>query len=207
MILSALAGEHAPTAVKDPSEAVNVHIADALSGLKAVTDGAHGVIADIGSGCGVPALVLAVALPQSQVVAVESQRRKCDFIEESAADAGITNLTTAWARAEEWFEGIDQCDVVTSRALADLPVVLEYSAPLLSDCGRAIAWKGRLEDGELERGTAAAKTLNLTPPHAATVEPWEGGGRRHIVTTQRDGDLPDGFPRRAGMATKRPLGS
>ena len=206
-ILMSLSGEHAPTAVKNPSEGVNVHIADSLSGLTAVRAGNHDRIADIGSGCGVPALILAVALPEAEVVAVESQRRKCEFIEEAAALAGLPNVSTAWARAEEWTEGHVGCDVVTARALADLPVVMEYAAPLLRTDGRMIAWKGRLEDGELGRGAKAAEKLRMTTPDTIEVEPWPGGGTRRLVVSSKAGDLPEGFPRRAGMATKRPLGS
>ena len=206
-ILEALGGEHAPTAVKDPQEGVDVHIGDSLSGLSTVQAGPHEVIADIGSGCGVPALILAVALPDSEVVAVESQRRKCDFVEEAAAAAGLTNIKSAWARAEEWEEGFSGCDVVTARALADLPVVLEYAAPLLKPKGRVIAWKGKLEDDELTRGTVAAEALALSSPELTEVEPWIGGGVRKIAVAERIGELPQGFPRRPGMATKRPLGS
>ncbi len=206
-ILQSLAGEHAPTAVKDPGEGVDVHIADSLSGLSTVQAGQHDVIADIGSGCGVPALILAVALPEAEVIAVESQRRKCDFVDEAAAAAGINNCRSAWARAEEWEDGFGVCDVVTARALADLPVVLEYAAPLLKPGGRVIAWKGKLEDDELARGRVAAEALALSPPQLFEVEPWSGGGVRKIAVSARAGELPPGFPRRPGMATKRPLGS
>ena len=206
-ILGALAGEHAPTAVKNPLEGADVHIADSLSGLETIREGNHSVIADIGSGCGIPGLVLAAALPDSEVIAVESQGRKCDFVEEAAANAGIGNIRSAWARAEEWHEGFSACDVVTARALADLPVVFEYAAPLLKQGGRVVAWKGKLEDGEIERGNRAAEALLMSSPELVTVEPWVGGGVRKLVVSRREGELPPNFPRRPGMATKRPLGS
>ncbi len=206
-ILQSLAGEHAPTAVKAPGEAVDVHIADSLSGLETVKEANHERIADIGSGCGIPGLVLAVALPGSEVIAVEAQRRKCEFVEEAAAAAGLDNVRSAWSRAEEWHDGFNTCDVVTARALADLPVVMEYAAPLLGLGGRMVAWKGKLDDGELERGLKASAVLNLTAPQVAEVKPWGAGGVRRLVICERDGDLPEVFPRRAGIATKRPLGS
>ena len=151
--------------------------------------------------------MLAVVLPDTEVIAVEAQRRKCEFVEEAAEAAGLTNLRSAWSRAEEWTDGFNTCDVVTARALADLPVVMEYAAPLLSPEGRLIAWKGKLEDGELERGAAASEVLNLTIPRVVEVKPWSAGGVRRLVVCDRDGDLPERFPRRAGIATKRPLGS
>ncbi len=206
-ILGSLAGEHSPTAVKDPVEGADVHIADSLSGLETIQGESHSVVADIGSGCGIPGLVLAAALPDSEVIAVESQRRKCDFIDEAAKEAGLGNIRSAWARAEEWNEGFSSCDVVTARALADLPVVLEYAAPLLSYGGRLVAWKGKLEDGEIERGARAAEALSMSTPELVTVEPWAGGGVRKLVVSHREGELPPNFPRRPGMATKRPLGS
>ena len=206
-ILGSLADDHAPTAVKDPKEGVDVHLADALSGLVAPElSGATGTIADIGSGCGIPAVPLAVALPGAMVIAVEAVGRKCDFISKMAATAGVSNVGVVKSRAEEWGAGFGSCEVVTARALAPLPVLAEYAAPLLVLGGSLVAWKGRPEVREHEAALIACQDLGLEMLDPIEVQPWPSGGVRTLVRIRKVADTPDRFPRRAGIAAKRPLG-
>src|SRR4051812_9667853 len=120
-LLDALASEHAPTTVHDRGQARNVHIADSLSGLEIPEVRSAGVIADLGSGAGLPGLVLAAALPDARVWLVETVRRKAEWIGETAGRCGLENATAVWSRAEEWKDGMGVCDVVCARALASLP--------------------------------------------------------------------------------------
>lgn len=205
-ILESLADEHAPTAVRDPAEGVDVHIADSLSGLEAPELPPANLIADIGSGCGIPGLVLAAALPQARVVAVEASGRRCEFIEATAAKAGIDNIEAVKSRAEEWSDGIGECELVVARAVAPLAVLAEYSAPLLKLGGTLVAWKGKPDPEELETAGRAASILGLETLDAVPVKPWPGGGSRQLQRLRKVGPTPAGYPRRAGMATKRPLG-
>jgi 16S rRNA (guanine527-N7)-methyltransferase len=205
-ILDSLADEHAPTAVRDPAEGVNVHIADSLSGLESPELPGAGLIADIGSGCGIPGLVLAAALPKAKVVAVEASGRRCEFIDAAASRAGIGNIEAVKSRAEEWSDGLGKCDLVVARAVAPLAVLAEYAAPLLKPGGALVAWKGKPEPEELEASGKAASILGLEQLDAITVKPWPGGGRRQLQRLRKVGPTPPGYPRRAGMATKRPLG-
>ena len=207
LILDGLAGEHAPTAVSDPKEAVDVHIADALSGIAVseIHDAAI-VIADLGSGCGVPGLPLAAALPNASFVAVEASGRRCEFITEVAAASGILNLTATKARAEEWFDGHGKCDVVIARALAPLAVIVEYAAPLLQLGGTLVAWKGSPSTDELASGAKAGELTGLDLLETTLVTPWSAGGQRQLIRMRKVAETPDRFPRRAGMAAKRPLG-
>ncbi len=207
LILEGLAGEHAPTAVSEPSEAVDVHIADALSGLEVpeILD-TDILIADLGSGCGVPGLPLAAALPMASVIAVEASGRRCDFITAVAANAGIPNITATKARAEEWTDGLGTCDVVIARALAPLPVIVEYAAPLLKPGGALVAWKGSPSEDELNSGARAADLTGLEVLESAAVTPWPAGGQRQLIRMRKVAETPHRFPRRAGVAAKRPLG-
>ena len=206
-ILDGLAAEHAPTAVSDPSEAVDVHIADALSGLEVpeIHD-APILIADLGSGCGVPGLPLAAALPTASFEAVEASGRRCEFISAVASDSGIRNLKATKARAEEWTTGQGSCDVVIARALAPLAVIVEYAAPLLKIGGTLVAWKGTPSDDELASGIRAADLMGLEMLETVYVTPWPAGGRRQLIRMRKAEETPARFPRRAGMAAKRPLG-
>jgi 16S rRNA (guanine527-N7)-methyltransferase len=196
----------APTTVTDPDLAVDVHVADSLSGLAVPALHDADRVADLGSGAGFPALVLAVALPDAQVTAVESTRRKCDFIREAAAALELGNLSVACSRVEEWDEGLAANDVVCARAVAPLGVLCEYAAPLLTVGGALIAWKARVDDDEREVAVRAATELGLSEPALVPVQPYPGSEHRHLAVAIKQQATPERFPRRTGVALKRPLG-
>jgi 16S rRNA (guanine527-N7)-methyltransferase len=193
------------TSVRDPRDGVDAHVADSLVALdlEAVRNGAR--IADLGSGAGFPGLALAIALPDAQVALVESVARKCAFLERAARTLSLDNVDVVPTRAESWREGLERQDVVTARALAPLGVLLEYAAPLLTIGGRLVAWKGRLDAGEATDANAAAAKLGMETPVSRRVEPFPRAGERHLYLSSKVGPTPRGFPRRAGMARKRPL--
>ena len=126
-------------------------MADSLSGLEVPSLAAARRIADLGAGAGFPGLVLAVALPTARVDLIESSRRKAAVIDRLIQAARIENARSVVARAEEWARlapslggGREAYDAVTARAVASLPVLVEYAAPLLRVSGVLVAWKGRL---------------------------------------------------------------
>jgi 16S rRNA (guanine527-N7)-methyltransferase len=200
--------EHDPaasTTVRAPDEAVDRHVADSLVALDLPEVRAARRIADLGSGAGWPGLALAAALPEAAVCLVESVGKRCDYLERAAEVAGLLNVTVVNARAEAWPEGIGGHDLVTARALAALPVVCEYAAPLLEIGGALVAWKGTVEPHEAADGVAAAGLLGLEPADVVAVEPFEGARGRTLHVFRKVASTPARFPRRAGMATKRPL--
>jgi 16S rRNA (guanine527-N7)-methyltransferase len=197
-LLEALAEEAAPpTAVADP---VNEHIADSLSAVPLL--GSPVSIADIGSGAGFPGLVLAAALPSAHVTLVESQRRHAAVAERLGRAAGLSNVSVLPLRAEEVRE---RFDVVTARAVAPLAVLVEYAAPLLVDGGELVAWKGARDGAEELGGEEAARVVGLALDWVVSVSPFPGAHSRHLHFYVKTGSTPDRFPRRPGMARKRPL--
>jgi 16S rRNA (guanine527-N7)-methyltransferase len=207
-LLEALADEpDPPTTVRDPAAALERHIADSLAGLEVPQLRAAGRIADIGAGAGFPGLALAVALPGARVDLVEATRRKCEVIDRLAAAAGLSNARSVPERAEEWAAGAghEAYDVVTARALAPLAVLAEYAAPLLTAGGALVAWKGARDGAEERAGAAAAAELGmaLVPPLA--VQPFPDARDRHLHVCVKVERTPARFPRRPGMARKRPL--
>ncbi len=200
------ADEHAPTAIRAPEQAARSHVADSLVALDLDAVRTAARIADLGSGAGFPGLALAVALPAATVTVIESQRRKCEFLERLCAAAGIENAQVVCSRAEEWHEGALRCDVVVARALAPQPVVLEYAAPLLRMGGTLVDWRGRREQAAEEAGDRAAALLGLERVEVRRVVPFEGATDRHLHVFVKTAETPARFPRRAGMARKRPLG-
>ncbi len=204
-LLLALTDEAAPTTVHRPAEAVDVHVADSLAGLGVDAVRGAGAIADLGAGAGLPGLVLAAALPEATIHSVESSGRKAAFIEQTAERMELATVRVFAVRAEDWTEGIGACDVVCARALGALPVILEYAAPLLRIGGTLVAWKGAVEDGESADAAAAAQRLGLEQREIRPVKPFAASTRRTLHVYCKVMETPPGYPRRAGMATKRPL--
>jgi 16S rRNA (guanine527-N7)-methyltransferase len=205
LLATLAADDAAPTAVRDPARAVDAHVADALAGLLVAELAGAARVADIGAGAGVPGLVLAAARPEMELVEVESAARKCAFMERLVAAMGLPNASVVCARVEEWAEGTGACDAVTARALAPLPVLVEYAAPLLRAGGALVAWKAVPAPSEVADGDHAAALLGLSAARVVDVPPFPGADRRTLHVYLKVGSLPNGYPRRAGTARKRPL--
>jgi 16S rRNA (guanine527-N7)-methyltransferase len=197
--------EHAPTTIRDPECGARLHLADSLAALEIEQIRKANSIADLGSGAGFPGLPLAVTLPHAQLWLVESQQRKCDFLERIRGAAGIENAEVVRVRAEEWEAGMGHNDVVVARALAAQAVVLEYAAPLLRVGGALVDWRGKRAPGEEQAADRAAEILGMHREEIRRVAPFEGADDHHLHVFSKIAVTPQRFPRRAGMARKRPL--
>jgi len=197
----------APTTVRQPAWVLNDHFADSLVALEVDAVRRATAIADLGSGAGFPGLPLALALPGAEVLLLDSGARKAAFIERAIKACGIPNAHAVHARAETWSEGMGRFDLVTARALAPLDVVAEYAAPLLRIGGSLAVWRGRQDPEAEEAGARAAPILGLEVGEIRPVEPYPGAEHRHIHLMTKVGETPERFPRRPGMARKRPLGA
>ncbi len=198
-LLDALAAEpDPPTTVSDP---VDEHIADSLSAVPFLSPTR---LADIGSGAGFPGLALAAAFPSSDVTLFESQRRHADVAERLRAAAGLRNAHVVNDRVESGSPR-ESFDVVTARAVASLAVLVEYAAPLLADGGQLVAWKGARDPAEELGGEEAGRIVGLSLDRVEAVEPFPGAHSRHLHFYVKTAPTPDRFPRRPGMARKRPL--
>jgi 16S rRNA (guanine527-N7)-methyltransferase len=195
----------ASTTVRDPARAVDRHVADSLVALDLPSVRAARLIADLGAGAGWPGLALAAALPGSRVALVESAIRHCRYLERAVAAGALANADVVHARAEDWPAGIGAHDLVTARALAILPVLCEYAAPLLADDGLLVAWKGLVEPAEAAAGVAAAAIVGLELVEVRAVKPYPEADRRTLHVFRKVAPTPARFPRRPGMAVKRPL--
>jgi 16S rRNA (guanine527-N7)-methyltransferase len=200
------------SSVTEPQRAWEVHVADSLTGL-AVPDLARAsAVADVGSGAGFPGLVIAAALPEARVDLIESVARKSDFIRRAADAAGIGNARAIGERAETWAErpppagGREAYEAVTVRAVGRLSTLAELASPLLLGGGVLVAWKGRRSDDEEDELEHAAERLAMDPEQILAVGPYAGSRHRHLHVIRKSGPTPEGLPRRAGMAKKRPFG-
>jgi 16S rRNA (guanine527-N7)-methyltransferase len=147
-----------------------------------------GPIVDVGSGGGSPGIPLAVALPEREVTLLEAERRKCDFLTQWAPP----NARVLWGRAEE--QEVDTYGVALAKALAQPPTAVEWTLQLVRPGGAAVLWLGPSAD--LEAVARVAERLGGGPPEE----------RDGLVVVPKLAPTPAGFPRRVGVARKRPLG-
>jgi 16S rRNA G527 N7-methylase RsmG len=159
---------------------------DALRAVPLV-ESYEGALIDIGSGGGSPGIPLASALPDREITLLDAERRKCDFLRRWAPP----NVTVAWGRAEE--QPTERWGVAVAKALAQPPVAAELCLPLVRTGGAAILWLG--ENADLARLAAASEQLGGGAP-----ELHDG-----LAVLPKLTKTPPGFPRRIGVAKKRPL--
>lgn len=188
-----------------------MHVEDSLSGLESV--GSPRRLADIGSGAGFPGLVLAAALPQTEVDLVESVGRKSAFIARAIEAAGLENARVIASRSEDWAlepdpaGGREAYAVVTARAVGRLSTLAELASPLLAPGGVLVAWKGRRDAGEEAELGRAAERLAMAPGEILDAGELAGSPNRHLHLVHKTGATPPALPRRPGIAKKRPFGS
>jgi 16S rRNA (guanine527-N7)-methyltransferase len=159
---------------------------DSLSALELVRR-FEGPIVDVGSGGGAPGIPLAHALPDREVVLLEAERRKCEFLERFAPP----NARVVWGRAEE--QVTDWAGVAVAKALARPPTAAEWCLPLVRAGGAAILWVGPSADADHVARVAAQLAAELA------------AGPPGLLVLRKLDATPPGFPRRVGVARKRPL--
>lgn len=164
-------------------------------------------VLDIGTGGGIPGLVLAVEKPEVRFVLLDSTKKKLDAVKDVADELGLENVEVAWGRCEALaHEGgfREKFDVVTARALAPLPVLLEYAAGFLKEGGVFYAWKSSDYLDELKDSEIAQETLGMTFEDAYEYE-LPGGEPRSLLKFIKVGRLNAKYPRKVGMPSKSPL--
>ncbi len=196
----------APTSVREESRVIDDHIADSLVALELDRFAAARAIVDIGSGAGLPGLALAIAVPDLQVTLIECSTRKVRFIAAAIDACRLTNARPVCVRAEAWPEGHSMFDAVTARAVDRLDVVAEYAAPLLRVGGTLVVWRGRRDAAAEGAATVAADELGLEVHEPLHVLPYPAAENRHLHVMTKIRETPARFPRRPGIAHKRPLG-
>jgi len=176
------------TALRDRDAARRVLLDDALRAAPLLAD-LEGRVVDVGSGGGSPGIPLASALPERSFTLLEAERRKCAFLELFARE--LANVEVVWGRAEE--QETEAFGVALAKALAKPPVAAELCLPLVATGGAVMLWLGR--DADREPMARAAERVG-----GALEQDVDG-----LVVLRKIAPTPPGFPRRSGMAKKRPL--
>jgi 16S rRNA (guanine527-N7)-methyltransferase len=184
--LAAVVATPGLTAIGELAEARRALLDDSLRGTEIVAR-FEGAIVDVGSGGGAPGIPLAHAFPEREVVLLEAERRKCEFLEQWAPP----NARVVWGRAEE--QETDWAGVAVAKALAQPPTAVEWCLPLVREGGAVVLWVGP----SAEPGRVAAVAARI----AGELEDAPAG----FLVVRKTGPTPAGFPRRPGVAKKRPL--
>ena len=184
--LDAVVGTPGLTALRDPGDARRVLVEDSLRVVPLLA-GFGDPVVDVGSGGGAPGIPLAFELPDREFVLIDAQRRKCRFLEQWAP----ANARVVCDRVEE--QGVDWAGAAVAKALAPPPVAAEWCLPLVRPGGAVVLFVGASAD----RSAVARVSAQL------------GGGepedRDGLLLIPKVAPTPPGFPRRPGMARKRPL--
>lgn len=194
------------SAIVDPQEVIRKHFVDSLAALPYLPPNAKN-LADVGSGAGFPGLALKIVRPEIEVTLVESIKKKGNFLRQTAAALGLTGVNVCQRRAEELGQDPDfreKFSLATARAVAGLPVLLEYSLPLVAVGGCFIAYKGPGVSEEME---VAKKALSILGGEVAEVKEFSlaGGEQRSLVLVHKVAPTPGEYPRGPGRPAKRPL--
>jgi 16S rRNA (guanine527-N7)-methyltransferase len=195
------------TRIVDEREFLEKHLLDSLAGLASVGESVRRAV-DVGSGAGFPGLALAIARPEWSFALVESAQKKAGFLVRAARELGLANVSVVAERAEEAAkrpEHRDAYDLATVRAVASAAVTVELALPFVRPGGRALLYRGP-EDAAADE-TAGRAAAPLLGGGAVSVRRLElpSGAKRIIIIVDKGSPTPPGFPRRAGLAEKRPL--
>ena len=161
------------TAIRDPREMVKQHLLDSLSAAPAFAD-ANNVL-DVGSGGGLPGMMLAIAYPDTKISMIDTVSKKTAFLNQAKTELGLHNVTVYSARVET-LQVDNKFDVITSRAFSELCNFINWSKHLLADGGKFIAMKGVAPSQEIERLPAGWQVTGVQALNVPGLE-----AERHLI--------------------------
>lgn len=209
--LAGAAREFNLTSLRDPGQIERRHILESLAfGALLQRNGLlqdNAAVIDIGSGAGLPGLPLKIAWPGLRLALLESTAKKCGFLEEVVEALDLEGVEVIEARAEDF--GRDPAsreafDLAVARAVAPLPVLLEYALPCLRAGGWLAAQKGSAALREIDASSAALAALGGRLHDAPQFDP-PAGRRQTVVLVEKTAPTPERYPRRPGIPAKRPI--
>ncbi len=197
------------TAITDREQVIVKHFMDSLSIAKVLHPAAPVSLVDVGTGAGFPGIPLKIAFPAIDLTLLEATRKKVDFLNHVITHLHLRDARAVQIRAEDAGQDSayrERYDNAVARAVADLPTLLEYALPLVRVGGAFIAQKGIAVDDEIARSSTALARLGgrvreITPVQLPGLEP------RYLIVVDKVAPTPAGYPRRAGIPDKKPLGT
>lgn len=196
------------TAIRSSRDIVVKHFLDSLSGIVVMGLTAGCRVIDVGSGAGFPGLPLKIARPGLELTLLEANQKKAAFLRQVVSELKLKEVRVLAARAEEAGREPayrESYDYALARAVAELRVLAEYCLPLLRVRGLFVAYKGPGARDELDRAGGALRTLGGSVREVLEFPLPFDAVRRSLVVIEKVFLTSDRFPRRPGMAAKRPL--
>lgn len=210
------------TSVRDPEEAWQRHVCDSLALLPVID--AHLAsslkpkrgseandelcVIDVGTGPGLPGVILAVARPLWRFTLLDSMRKRCDFMEATTSKMNLTNVKVIWSRAEDAGQDLklrESYDLALARAVAEARVLAELCLPFVRNGGIWIAAKGPNPQIEVEASKPSIKKLGGELLGIELVKSWSTEGQRTALVVRKEGKTPLKFPRKPGTPNSSPL--
>ena len=202
------------TAVRDPNEAWDKHILDALTLVPLLSELGQGArVIDIGSGGGLPGIPLAIAMPHLRFTLMDATAKKCDYLNQAVAALGLGNVRVVCARAEALGQDRGQktatgrddphretYDIAMARGVGRIATLAELTVPLVKVGGLVLMTKGQRAEEELAQAKQALHLLHAA--HAGTVDTPTG----KVVVLEKLRRTPRDYPRRDGEPKRAPLG-
>ncbi|MBO4871991.1 MAG: 16S rRNA (guanine(527)-N(7))-methyltransferase RsmG [Lachnospiraceae bacterium] len=196
------------TAITDPQDIVIKHFADSCGPLGKEILGTEGRLADIGTGAGFPGIPLKILCPDLEIVLMDSLKKRIGFLETVIDELSLKGIRAVHGRAEDLArtkEFREQFDLVTARAVAQLPVLAEYCLPFVKVGGSFLAYKSAGAQRETEQAAAAIRLLGGGKPEIREYLLPDSDYRRSLIRIEKRRETPKTFPRKAGTASKKPL--
>lgn len=195
------------TAITAPEDVLYKHFYDCILFLKAVTPAKNARIIDVGTGAGFPGTVLKIVRPDINVTLLDSLNKRLVFLNEVIAELGLSGISTVHMRAEDAGKAAahrEKYDIACARAVAALPVLMEYCLPLVKKGGCFVAMKGASAEEEMNRSFSAAHLLGADKP-TIICETLTGNEQRAFVISKKISQTPTRYPRKPAEISKKPL--
>lgn len=195
------------TAIRDQRGVIIKHFLDSLAIIPFLPEGNLRIL-DVGTGGGFPGVPIKILCPQTEVVLLDSVRKKVDFLNSLVDELGLIDVIGTFGRAEELAQLGDfreTFDIVVSRAVSELVVLVELCLPFVRVGGQFIAYKGLKAEEELENAMEAISLLGGQVVKNETIVLPELEGKRVLVFMEKIASSPAKYPRRVGVPEKKPL--
>lgn len=201
------------TAITEKEDVVLKHFIDSVSMVFSVTkvDGLKDKklkLIDVGTGAGFPGIPLKILFPDLDVVLLDSLNKRVNFLNEVILSLGLKDIKAIHSRAEEGGrnkELRDHFDIAVSRAVANLPVLLEYTLPFVKKGGYFISYKSGEVEEEIANSSHALKCLSGKIVEDSRITLPDSNIKRSFIVVKKEAPTPKAYPRKAGTAKKEPL--